>query len=372
MMTSSMKSEKIHHKLLTYGLNKDNSLAFIEDVPNGLACGCVCPCCKEPLIAKNMGKKKKREHHFAHSSGSDCQGYYETTLHLLSKEIIRTEKAIMVPNYESLESQQIEFEEVEVEERKDCSNLQPDCVGITKEGLRLHIEFFITHQIDDYKKSKIKESSINCIEIIIPRDFPLDEKQLKDFLLFSYESREWINYPFVDLLLSEQQKEKIIAYRNAHPELRAFLIEKCDICEINTNRRINFETAKKEYLDFINAYQNRILSWGSYVTRMSPLDVVKQLITIKYDEKTNAPYVWLNDKRNWVFPADGNYTNLEHKKKCESTFDFFNRYIYVCMNYLNSSSENLNNTTEGMKCKYNKAQYKYLGKSYVFCSYNHK
>lgn len=226
MMTSSMKSAIIHHKLLTYGLNKDNSLAFIEDVPNGLACGCVCPCCKEPLIAKNMGKKQKREHHFAHSSGSDCQGYYETTLHLLSKEIIRTKKAIMVPNYESLESQQIEFEEVEVEERNDCSNLQPDCVGITKEGLRLHIEIFVTHQIDDFKKSKIKEGNINCIEIKIPNDFPLDKELLKEFILNSTESREWINYPYGDWLYSERQKAKIIKYRNLHPDTRAIHAEK--------------------------------------------------------------------------------------------------------------------------------------------------
>lgn len=356
-----------NHKLLPYALNKDNKWVYIEDVPNGLACNCHCPCCKESLIARNKGIK--REHHFAHSSGSNCQGYYETTLHLLSKEIIKTEKAVMLPEYGYLESQQLVFEKVEVEERNDYSNLQPDCVGITKDGLRLHIEICVTHQIDDFKKSKIKEGNINCIEIRIPCDFPLDIKELKDFLLFSTESREWINYPFGDLLLSEEQKDKIIAYRNAHPGFRAILIEKCDNCEIQTNRRVSHETAKKEYLDFINTYQNRILPWGSHVTRMSPIDVVKQLIIIKYDEKTNAPYVWLNDRRNWVFPPDGNYTNLEHKKKCESTFDFFNKYIYICMNYLNSTSENLNNTTEGIKCKYNEAQYKYLGKSYVFCSY---
>lgn len=356
-----------HHRLLTYAINEQGAWAFIEDVPNGLACGCVCPCCNEPLVARNKGKYRKK--HFAHSSGCDCPGYYETTLHLLSKEIIKTEKAIMVPEYEMLTPQRIEFEEVEVEERHDNSSLQPDCVGITFNGLRLHIEIYVTHPIDDYKKSKIKDGNINCIQIRVPRDFPMDKQQLKDFLLFSTESREWINYPFGDLLLSEQQKEQIIAYRNAHPGLRALLIEKCDNCEINTNRRVDYETAKKEYLDFINTYQNRILSWGSYVTSMSPLDVVKQLITIKYDEKTNVPYVWLDDRRNWIFPADGKYTNLEYKKKCESTFDFFNRYIYICMNYLNSTSENLNNTTGGMKCKYNQAQYKYLGKLYVFCSY---
>lgn len=362
MMTSSMKSAIIHHKLLTYGLNKDNSLAFIEDVPNGLACGCVCPCCKEPLIAKNMGKKKKREHHFAHSSGSDCQGYYETTLHLLSKEIIRTEKAIMVPNYESLESQQIEFEEVEVEERKDCSNLQPDCVGITKEGLRLHIEFFVTHQIDDYKKSKIKESGINCIEINIPRDFPLDEKQLKEFLLFSNESREWINYPYGEKLFDEKQKEIIMAYREQHPELRALKVERCRNCEIIGNSIDRAETTNKKYHEFIDFYKNRILSWAIPFIYMAPLEVVKRCITIKYDEKTDAPFIWYAGRRKWIFPEDGKYLNLEHKEKCQSTYEFFSKLIYLCM-------ENIDCIRDYKKCKYYKKQFEYQGQSYVFCSF---
>lgn len=141
-----------HNRLLTYAHNQQGSLVFIDDVSNGLSCNCTCPCCKEQLIAKNGGKKK--EHHFAHIGGSNCQGYYETTLHLLSKEIIRTKKTIMLPQYKIFESKRIDFENVEIEERNDNSSLQPDCVGITKDGLRLHIEICVTHQVDDYKKKQ--------------------------------------------------------------------------------------------------------------------------------------------------------------------------------------------------------------------------
>lgn len=359
MMTSSMKREKIHHKLLTYGLNKDNSLAFIEDVPNGLACGCVCPCCEEPLIARNKGKYRKK--HFAHSSGCDCSGYYETALHLLAKEIIKTEKAIMLPKYRGFESQQIVFEEVEIEERKDCSNLQPDCVGITKEGLRLHIEFFVTHPVDDYKRSKIKNGNINCIEIKISPDYPLDKEQLMEFILNCDESRDWINYPYGERLYDEKQKEIIIAYREQHPELRALKVERCHNCEIIGNSIDRAETTNKKYHEFIDLYKNRILSWAIPFIYMAPLEVVKQIITIKHDEKTNAPYVWYGERRNWIFPEDGKYINLEHKEKCQSTYEFFSKLFYLCM-------DNLDCIRDYKKCKYYKKQFDYQGQSYVFCS----
>ena len=356
---SNTKSTIAHHKLLTYGLNKDNSLVYIEDVPNGLACKCICPCCKESLIAKNNGRKKKREPHFAHYSGSNCQGYYETTLHLLSKEIIKIEKSIMVPNYGSLESRQIEFEEVEVEERNDSSNLQPDCVGITKEGLRLHIEIFVTHPIDDYKKSKIMDGNINCIQIRIPRDFPMDKKQLKDFLLFSTESREWINYPYGDWLYSERQKEEIIKYRELHPESRAIYAEKCENCMVRSGMM------QKKYDDFINAYRGRILSWAVPFSKMSPQDIVNQHIVLRYTVKSDIPYIWYNDKHYWIFPKLGKYENSNHKMICKSTYGFFKNLFDICLDYVNCMAD-------PQECQHYMAHFEYQGQWYVFCNYTHK
>ena len=81
--------------ILTYALDAHGKMVYIEDVSNGLACKCRCPQCQEPLIAKNGGEI--REHHFAHVSGNECEGAYETAFHLLAKEIISQEKSVMVP-----------------------------------------------------------------------------------------------------------------------------------------------------------------------------------------------------------------------------------------------------------------------------------
>ena len=74
-------------KLLTYALNKLGDIVFVDDVAKGLDCECICPCCKAKLIAKNGGTK--RIHHFAHASGIECEGAYESMLHLLAKERVR-------------------------------------------------------------------------------------------------------------------------------------------------------------------------------------------------------------------------------------------------------------------------------------------
>lgn len=73
--------------LLTYAINKFGELVYVDDVAKGLECECICPCCKAKLVAKNGGTK--RIHHFAHASEIECEGAYESMLHLLAKEKIK-------------------------------------------------------------------------------------------------------------------------------------------------------------------------------------------------------------------------------------------------------------------------------------------
>ena len=72
---------------------KNGKLAFINDADNGLACGCKCTQCGEPLVAKNKGKIK--EHHFAHAVDSDCNG--ESLKHYMAKAEIKERKYLNIP-----------------------------------------------------------------------------------------------------------------------------------------------------------------------------------------------------------------------------------------------------------------------------------
>lgn len=80
-------NQKHESHMLIYAVDSNGFLVNVDDVRTGNECGCFCPACKEPLMAKNQGQK--RIHHFAHQSGTECDFAYESMLHLLAKEKVR-------------------------------------------------------------------------------------------------------------------------------------------------------------------------------------------------------------------------------------------------------------------------------------------
>lgn len=81
------KFSKHSSNRLTYAIDEMGALVNIDSVPTGNRCGCFCPACNEPLIAKNKGAI--RIHHFAHQSGKECDYAVESMLHKLAKEKVR-------------------------------------------------------------------------------------------------------------------------------------------------------------------------------------------------------------------------------------------------------------------------------------------
>lgn len=76
-----------------FGL-KNNKIIHISDVKeNGLDCNCVCPNCKEPLLAC-LGNKQI--HHFRHYI-NDCGSGLETALYLFAKKVIKNHKTLKLP-----------------------------------------------------------------------------------------------------------------------------------------------------------------------------------------------------------------------------------------------------------------------------------
>jgi len=194
---------------LTYALNHLGRMVSIDSVEKGLSCNCRCPKCNADLIAKHGSGV--RHPHFAHKNDSDCQGANESALHRLAKQIIEEEKSVMVPKYLDIKEQRLSFVKVEIEKRDDRKDLQPDIVGITEDDLRWAIEIRNTHEVDDNKFVKLKESEITCLEIDVS-DILLDD--LKRFLLESVDCREWINNPNYDLQIKNRKETLFKKYEN--------------------------------------------------------------------------------------------------------------------------------------------------------------
>lgn len=188
-----MKARLAHGNDTTYAYSeKLKRLVHIDSVDRGLACGCICPCCKKPMIA-NQGEI--RQNYFSHERKSgnqyNAQTCQEVTMHMLAEQILKEKKSVMLPNYYNIsKAHKIEFKSIEVEERRDRPDIQPDIVGITADGKRYLIEIKFSHAVDYEKKKKIYSDDLTCVEIDILHQ---NMDGLEDFLLNKTDSRVWIN-----------------------------------------------------------------------------------------------------------------------------------------------------------------------------------
>ena len=75
------------------------SIRFIGEVTRGAACGCFCPECASPLVAKHGDE---REWHFAHEAGQErpeCEAGAMNMLRRLAVEHLRVQPCLDLPRY---------------------------------------------------------------------------------------------------------------------------------------------------------------------------------------------------------------------------------------------------------------------------------
>ena len=190
---------------LPCGINKDGEVVYIDDAVNGLACECICPGCRQPLVAKNNGKIK--EHHFAHiSKDFDCEHGYQCAIHYMAKDFFLEHKELIFKKNGIIERYPID--EVRIEQRLD--NIIPDILVIC-DGKEFIVEIYVTHAVDDEKKAKIKSMLTSAIEIDIShlKDQMIDKETLKHELC-NPDNYSWVYDADDDLV--EKKKELIEEY----------------------------------------------------------------------------------------------------------------------------------------------------------------
>ena len=182
---------------LPFGL-KDGVLVHISEVLQGAACGCVCPCCKAPLLAR---KGSIKIHHFAHKKGADCAKSVETALHLASKQILEEQKEIALPavriEFDSYRepisiAQENTFTLDEVRAEQRTGEIVPDILAYSR-GVPLLIEIRVTYEVDEVKEAKIRRLGISAIEIDLSsfcRNFTREE--LADAVVRQTANKKWV------------------------------------------------------------------------------------------------------------------------------------------------------------------------------------
>jgi len=187
--------------MLKYGI-KDGELISVEKVMSGLNCGCRCPSCGAPLVAK---KGNKREHHFAHHNAEDCGKGRESALHLMAKKILEAKKELFVPNETGEGSGAIRcFSEVDLESRK-FSKVIPDVV-MEKDGERLCVEILVTHAVDEEKEKKLFAEKLPTVEIDLSDYLDDFDEEIVTQVLLTGQNTRWIYNSFID---EQRRKRKI-------------------------------------------------------------------------------------------------------------------------------------------------------------------
>ena len=218
---------------LPYGL-KDGVIIHISQAVQGLGCACVCPSCKEPLVAR---KGSVMAHHFAHYGGTQCESAVETALHLASKQMLSERREIRLPAVEikfntyrdpMLVAPEQNYQLDEVREEYHTGTVVPDILAFVG-GTPLMIEIKVTHAVDEAKLAKIRDLGISVLEIDLSgtcRDF--SPEQLAKSLVEETSNKKWLFNTRVEklktLLFQTGEKKRIITRRVA---------QHVDYCPIN-------------------------------------------------------------------------------------------------------------------------------------------
>lgn len=203
---------------------KDGIIVHVDDVCKGLNCGCICPNCQEPLMAKHG---KKREHHFAHHGnkrGANLKICYMVILYKLAEQIIETEKRICTPTYyEIFPKSELKFIDVKIDNSYEREDKQPDIIAITEDGKEYLIEFTFAYKVKH--NQAIDNTKLNCLEVDLSEQ---TFESLHGFLLNDDGGRKWLN--------NQDYFDGIVPrYKRANKNVKLKKINECYGCEIRNH-----------------------------------------------------------------------------------------------------------------------------------------
>lgn len=187
---------------LPFGL-KDNKLLSVQEVASGLACGCYCPGCGQPLVAR---KGKQKLHHFAHYQEAACEHGLESILHWKAKDFFSKSTFLVLPacylrNWGApiFPAQRLAYSTAKIEYH--LNPIKPDILLYAGQKPKLLVEIAVSHPADSEKIKQIRRLGIPALEIdvahLLPdmqtRDFP--EMALRDSLLKDTTHKKWLYHP---------------------------------------------------------------------------------------------------------------------------------------------------------------------------------
>ena len=233
------------HGLFLYAENLEGKIVHVDDVPNGLNCGCVCPHCHERLLARHGDIN---EHGFAHHSDvrkATLEICYNVIMYKLAEQIIQIKKRIHVPSYYGIfPERDITFSKVKINSDYEREDKQPDVIATTTDGKEYLIEFVFNEKVQH--KKPIDYKNLTCLEVDLSKQ---SMETLEEFLLTSSNDKRWINNDdYFNQIERTYQKtnnqQKVVLANECH---KCVLYYECPAGTIENNGNIYRLCRQKEY-----------------------------------------------------------------------------------------------------------------------------
>jgi transposase-like protein len=228
-------NENVDSTLIPFGLRSDRMVA-VRDVASGLACGCICPACRSPLVAR---KGPQRRHHFAHAvSNPNCKYGPETAIHRMAKQCLLDAQRIMLPAYtwtatasdevgqthsesaEICQSARISFDRTAVEQQ--FAELRPDVIGWAQDQPIL-VEIAVGNPVSGTKLERLRAAGVACIEIDLSREDreSLTQEKLHELVVESVRLKRWLSHPDLERIRSALEEHVQTKAKKADQNRRA-------------------------------------------------------------------------------------------------------------------------------------------------------
>lgn len=204
---------RMSNNKIPFGL-RDGVLVEVSEVKSGLACGCICPSCHGKLQAN---KGQKVSHYFSHDPSNAtkttkaCESAFETSIHLMAKQILSEEGVSKFPKLSVTLTQKdklgnsheetcmvteeslMKFSHVKLEQQ--LSVIRPDIIAYNSSTPYL-IEIAVTHFVDTEKLKWIRANEMYAIEIDLSKvTYTTTKEALKQLIIESVANKKWLSNP---------------------------------------------------------------------------------------------------------------------------------------------------------------------------------
>jgi hypothetical protein len=147
-----------------YAENAQGRIVHVDEVARGLNCGCHCPCCGEPLQARQGDMRGHGFKHHSKDRRANLKICYEVIMYKLAEQIILDNRCIKAPSYYHIfPGKTLDFVEVKVDSCYEREDKQPDVIAKTADDVEYLIEFVFSSKVQH--KQPIDYKNTNCLEI---------------------------------------------------------------------------------------------------------------------------------------------------------------------------------------------------------------